>query len=241
MLTALAVLGVVMLLCLVVAFYDRKMVIAISSDPAPTHALRVRRPTPGSEIAQKLAFPIDVVNATLLGAANTTTAAATPNERTRQMLRDTPPKPRHPQPGTAARRHSKDNSTTRRGADPATDTAPEDPSDPGPNPHYIPPFRLIQDDLSGKFDNNRWEVTHIVRNDSLREVRGSICALCTRCRRGRGSKVDVATDMKLASPTQHIQALKEVDGLKNEEVVVVITSTGKKSGVYLRDRIIPSR
>ena len=173
MLTALAVLGVVMLLCLVVAFYDRKMVIAISSDPAPTHVLRVRRPIPGSEIAQKLAFPIDVVNATLLGAANTTTAAATPNERTRQMLRDTPPKPRHPQPGTAARRHSKDNSTTRRGADPATDTAPEDPSDPGPNPHYIPPFRLIQDDLSGKFDNNRWEVTHIVRNDSLREVRDS--------------------------------------------------------------------
>jgi hypothetical protein len=38
-----------------------------------------------------------------------------------------------------------------------------------------------------------------------------------------------------------MQALKEVDGLKNEEVVVVITSTGKKSGVYLRDRIIPSR
>jgi hypothetical protein len=59
------------------------------------------------------------------------------------------------------------------------------------------------------------------------------------CTRGRGSKVDVATD--IANSRRRTQALKEVDGLKNEEVVVVITSTGKKSGVYLRDRIIPSR
>ena len=47
--------------------------------------------------------------------------------------------------------------------------------------------------------------------------------------------------LTLQTRATHTQALKEVDGLKNEEVVVVITSTGKKSGVYLRDRIIPSR
>jgi hypothetical protein len=66
------------------------------------------------------------------------------------------------------------------------------------------PFRIVQDDISVKVDHNRWEVTHIVRNDSLRA------------------------------------RLKEVEGLRNEEVVVFITSTFKKHGIYLRDRVIPS-
>lgn len=33
---------------------------------------------------------------------------------------------------------------------------------------------------------------------------------------------------------------EEVDGLRNDEVAVLITSTAKESGAFIRDRIIPS-
>ena len=191
MITALAILSTIIFLCVIVAFYDRKMVIAISGDPTPSHALmlRARVPTPGSEIAEKLSFPIDVINATTAEVKAVEDGAGTKSDGAdRHMLQETDagsrPRPgrtggadvkgRHP-PNGAARRHGKDNSTKSSNSNSTSSSsggkATDEPSYPVHVPYYIPPFRLIQDDLSGKFDNNRWEVTHIVRNDSLREVR----------------------------------------------------------------------
>ena len=87
-------------------------------------------------------------------------------------------------------------------------------------------------------------LSSLVCNVSLRELRWPawICPVlpCRFVLPWQASPTALTTTPSTCHP-RFTQALKEVDGLKNEEVVVVITSTGKKNGVYLRDRIIPSR
>jgi hypothetical protein len=194
MLTAISFLLIIVILCVGVAFLDRKMVLAMSFDSTPSNTLilRQRVPEAGSLLAQRLAFSEDVLN----GTTASITKIDNSEDKTGSVRRP-------------SRTQSNNNQINNKLAAPATidayaSTIPTTP-EPRVSKYYDPPpFRLIQDDVSGKFDNNRWEVTHIVRNDSLRKK------------------------------------LEIVDGLRNQEVAVFITSTGAKHGVYLRDRIMPS-
>jgi hypothetical protein len=128
MLTALSFLVIVMILCVGVAFLDRKMVLAMSFDNTPTNALILRQ--------RGQSVPAYVLN----GSIQTT------NNKLSTTTSTVPTIP-----------------------DAFASTIPTTP-EPRVSKYYDPPpFRLIQDDISGKFDNNRWEITHIVRNDSLRK------------------------------------------------------------------------
>ena len=165
MLTAGAFLIIIVVLCVGVAFLDRKMVLAMSFDSTPSNTLilRQRIPESGSLLAQRLAFPVDVLNGTKTDNSE---------DKSGTSLQQTGPVRRPPR--TQNNKNQTNNKLTATTTVPAVSdayasTIPTTP-EPRVSKYYDPPpFRLIQDDVSGKFDNNRWEVTHIVRNDSLRK------------------------------------------------------------------------
>ena len=126
MVTALAFLVIIVVLCVGVAFLDRKMVLAISFDNSPTNALILRQKLPES---QRLPIQAD--------ANNKLSVSSTPSV---PVISDA-----------------------------FASTIPTTPEPKVSKFYDPPPFRLIQDDISGKFDNNRWEITNIVRNDTLRK------------------------------------------------------------------------
>ena len=193
LIAALAFLAIISLLCVGVAFLDRKMVLLFATDstPASTLTLRRRVPPPGeltAEQQQVIGFKVPDDNEE--------------KDRERGPMRRSanPLDSRSDGSSSKSGSSSSDNSGSSSSGSGAHDTS----RNGGSELSHPSPFRIVQDDISVRVDNNRWEVTHIARNDSLRV------------------------------------GLKEVEGLRNEEVVVFITSTFKKHGIYLRDRIIPS-
>ena len=171
MLTALAFLVIIVVLCVGVAFLDRKMVLAMSFDSTPSNTLilRQRIPESGSLLAQRLAFPADVLNGSISNNNNDNEK----EDKSASSLQQTGPVRRPPRTQTTNNQTNSKLSTTTPSVPAISDAyASTIPTTPEPRVSKFydpPPFRLIQDDVSGKFDNNRWEVTHIVRNDSLRK------------------------------------------------------------------------
>ena len=176
MLTALVFLVIVVVLCLGVAFLDRKMVLAMSFDSTPSNTLTLRQriPESGSLLAQRLAFPADVLNGSSAAMnPNDGTKTDNPGDKSVTSLQQAGPVRRQPRtPNNRSQTDNKLTTTTTASISTSDAYASTIPTTPEPrvSKYYDPPpFRLIQDDVSGKFDKNRWEVTHIVRNDSLRK------------------------------------------------------------------------
>ena len=267
MLTALVFLVIVVVLCLGVAFLDRKMVLAMSFDSTPSNTLTLRQriPESGSLLAQRLAFPADVLNGSSAAMnPNDGTKTDNPGDKSVTSLQQAGPVRRQPRtPNNPSQTDNKLTTTTTISTTTTSDayasTIPTTP-EPRVSKYYDPPpFRLIQDDVSGKFDKNRWEVTHIVRNDSLRKKLEIVDGL----RNQEGTVVmpyqhepfgilnlsiraiNVCYQYITYQHELSMHPLPATPHLPSQHpyscpVAVFITSTGAKHGVYLRDRVMPS-